>query len=159
MSAPKLKFSEIILLAIVNWKNFKGKVDRRSYWIAFIPIQLTLYALVFLLAASLSSNSFGLMLLSFLLLLTIIIISSSMTIRRLNDVNVSGSWYWISFTANAVCTLLSAYSKFSNQSPLLYQNLIATQIYLLMVSILSIALSIWILVKLSMPSNRDELSH
>ena len=153
MSAPKLKFSEIILLAIVNWKNFKGKVDRRSYWIAFIPIQLTLYALVFLLAASLSSNSFGLMLLSFLLLLTIIIISSSMTIRRLNDVNVSGTWYWVSFASNAACSIYSLFSKFSNPSPLPYQNLAANQAYLLILSILSLALSIWLLVKLSMGSH------
>lgn len=155
MSASKLKFSEILLLALVNWKNFKGKVDRRSYWMAFIPIQLTLYLFAFLFAASLTSNSYVFTLLSFFLLLGVFTTSSSMTIRRLNDVNVNGAWYWVSFASNVACSVYSLYSKFSNPSPLPYQNLAANQAYLLMLSFLSVALSIWILVKLSMRSHGD----
>jgi uncharacterized membrane protein YhaH (DUF805 family) len=157
MTKTKHSFSEIIFLALLNWNNFKGRLDRRSYWIAFVPFHVTLFLFMMLFINSLSYDSYVLILLSFVLLMTTFTLTSSMTVRRLNDVNINGTWYWIAFAANAACSTYSAFSNFSELSPLPYQNIFVNQIYLILISLFSLALAIWVLIKTSMPSIKEKL--
>ncbi len=129
---------DLLLIAAANWKNYRGKTNRKDFWITYLSYLLIFSILLAFNIAVLNDTLFVLLPAIFVYSAIILPLAS----RRLNDTNTSPWWIAVYFSSILVASFLSTNERLLNQN----SNYFIALVLVMLIS------AIWILIKLCSPS-------
>lgn len=94
----------LLLIAAANWKNYRGKTNRRDFWITYLSYLLIFSFLMAFNIALLDNTLF--VLLPVMLVYAVIIFP--LASRRLNDTNTSPWWIAVYIISNLIAEVISS---------------------------------------------------